>query len=58
MTEQEAKRNYNKQWYQDNSEHRKKYMREYRAEQKQKIERLRKIEKLLRLQNIDIDSVI
>lgn len=58
MTEKEAKRQYNRQWYQDNSEHRKKYMREYRATQKQKIEKLRKLEQLLQSQNIDIDSLV
>ncbi|MDA1829674.1 hypothetical protein ACVNRM_27820 [Bacillus paranthracis] len=58
MTEQEAKRQYHQKWYQDNSEHRKKYMREYRAAQKQKIEKLRKLEQLLQSQNIDIDSLV
>lgn len=58
MTEQEVKRQYHRSWYQENAEHRKKYMRKYRAEQKQKIEKLRKLEQLLQAQNIDIDSIV
>ncbi|GAB6537419.1 hypothetical protein bcgnr5376_57650 [Bacillus cereus] len=58
MTEQEVKRQYNRQWYQDNSEHRKKYMREYRAAQKQEKDRLLKLEQLLQSQGIDIDSLV
>lgn len=58
MTEREAKRNYNKQWYHDNSEHRKKYMREYRAAQKQEKDRLLKLEQLLQSHGIDIDSLV
>ncbi|MGH0669979.1 hypothetical protein [Bacillus paranthracis] len=58
MTEKEVKRQYNRQWYRDNSEHRKKYMREYRASQKQEIERLRKIDQLVKSQNINVDSLV
>lgn len=57
MTEQEMKREYHKIWYQENKSHRQKYMREYRAQKKQEIERLRKLEQLLKSQNIDVDSL-
>lgn len=58
MTEQEVKRKYNREWYKLNSEHRKKYMREYRAAQKEEKDRLLKIEQFLQSQGVDIDAVI